>query len=262
MQIVIVIVIFIVISMAERIFGGSLSRTIQEKKDKVTAGMIWKSILMLGISIAALVGFIYVGVEKLSKTEMGEYVLYLLFIPLFATMFFFFNSIILIVRASSMKKIEKEKELGTSPEQNLMKKKKLMDSALFEGHEVRYLLNLEAAENFRQMGNKAVYERTVEAFTMYFEENLILNNYKREPRTISYYELATCKREKKFKFIPGRGMAKIRLSDGSKWWLYVSCYDREGDNEMQTRALWKHINEHCGMEVMEQKDLEKMLVYF
>ena len=78
---------------------------------------------------------------------------------------------------------------------------------IFKGRESDYLENLAAAA--RTFGN--LYDIVSSSYTLYYDDYIYLNNYKKEGLRITYTQLAEYKKNGDFKYNRGRGIVTLML---------------------------------------------------
>lgn len=122
------------------------------------------------------------------------------------------------------------------------------ENVIFKGYEYQYLENLAAAS---RMVAKSVYERVVSSYTLYYEDYLYLNNYKKEGKNITYQQLAECKKSGNFKYNKGRGIVTIKLDDKQKYQMFVCGSDTDRTKETEiTEQIADFLQKKCGMQIV------------
>lgn len=122
------------------------------------------------------------------------------------------------------------------------------ENVIFKGYEYQYLENLAAAS---RMVAKSVYERVVASYTLYYEDCLYLNNYKKKGKHITYQQLAECKKNGYFKYNKGRGIVTIKLDDKHKYQMFVCGSDTDRTKEAEiSRQIADFLQQKCGMQIV------------
>ncbi len=120
------------------------------------------------------------------------------------------------------------------------------DGVIFRGRERDYLENLAAAA--RMFGN--MYNIVKSSYTLYYEDYLYLNNYKKEGLRITYDQLAECRRNGGFKYNKGRGIVTLKLQ-GKKYLMYVCGSDTDRTKEAEiTMQIASFLQEKCGVQIV------------
>lgn len=124
---------------------------------------------------------------------------------------------------------------------------------IHKGYEFQYLENIAAAARMMNMSktNASLYNRCEASYTLYYEDRIYLNNYKKQGIYITYEQLADCKRNGNVKFNKGRGIVKLKLEDNSKWQMFVCGADKDRDKEQViTNEIKELINQKCGIQII------------
>jgi len=126
------------------------------------------------------------------------------------------------------------------------------EAVVFKGYEYQYLENLAAGARLMKMSktNASVYYRVVESYTLYYDECIYLNNYKKEGRKITYQQLAECKNSGNLKYNPGRGIVTLKLNK-DKYLMYVCGADKDRVKEQEiTGQIAAFLQEKCGVKIV------------
>lgn len=122
------------------------------------------------------------------------------------------------------------------------------EGVVFKGRELNFLENLAAAK--RLVGN--MYKMVSASYTLYYDNYIYLNNYKKEGLRISYAQLAECKRNGKFSYRKGRGIVTLKLEDKKKYLMYVCGSDTDRAKEVEiTKQIAAFLKEKCGMDIVD-----------
>lgn len=121
------------------------------------------------------------------------------------------------------------------------------DGVVFKGRERDYLENLAAAS--RMLGN--MYNIVSSSYTLYYEDSLYLNNYKKEGLRITYTQLAECRKNGGFKYNKGRGIVTLKLQGKKKYLMYVCGSDKDRTKEAEiTNQIASFLQEKCGLQIV------------
>ena len=121
------------------------------------------------------------------------------------------------------------------------------EGVVFKGREKDYLENLAAAA--RMLGN--MYDIVSSSYTLYYEDYIYLNNYKKEGLKITYSQLAECKKTGGFKYRKGRGIVTLKLEGKKKYLMYVCGSDTDRSKEAElTEQIAAFLQEKCGLQIV------------
>lgn len=121
------------------------------------------------------------------------------------------------------------------------------EGVVFKGRERDYLENLAAAA--RMLGN--MYDIVSSSYTLYYEDYIYLNNYKKDGMKITYSQLAECKKNGGFKYRKGRGIVTLKLDSGKKYLMYVCGSDTDRAKEAEiTAQIAGFLQEKCGVQIV------------
>lgn len=121
------------------------------------------------------------------------------------------------------------------------------EGVIFKGRESDYLENLAAAA--RMVGN--MYDIVSSSYTLYYEDYIYLNNYKKEGLRITYAQLAECKKNGGFKYNKGRGIVTLKMQDKKKYLMYVCGSDTDRIKEAEiTKQIASFLQEKCGLQIV------------
>jgi len=126
------------------------------------------------------------------------------------------------------------------------------ESVVFKGYEYQFLENLAAGARMMKMSktNASVYYRVAESYTLYYDEYIYLNNYKKEGIKITYQQLAECKNSGGLKYNPGRGIVKLKLGK-NKYLMYVCGADKDRVKEQEiTKQIAAFLQQKCGVKIV------------
>lgn len=121
------------------------------------------------------------------------------------------------------------------------------EGVVFKGREKDYLENLAAAA--RMLGN--MYDIVSSSYTLYYEDYIYLNNYKKEGMKITYRQLAECKKNGGFKYRKGRGIVTLKLEGKKKYLMYVCGSDTDRIKEAEiTEQIATFLEGKCGLNIV------------
>lgn len=121
------------------------------------------------------------------------------------------------------------------------------EGVVFKGREKDYLENLAAAA--RMLGY--MYDMVSSSYTLYYDDYIYLNNYKKEGLKITYSQLAECKKNGGFKYRKGRGIVTLKLDNGKKYLMYVCGSDTDRAKEAEiTEQIAAFLQDKCGVQIV------------
>lgn len=121
------------------------------------------------------------------------------------------------------------------------------EGVVFKGRERDYLENLAAAA--RMFGN--TYDIVSSSYTLYYEDYLYLNNYKKEGLRITYTQLAECKKNGGLKYNKGRGIVTLKMQGKKKYLMFVCGSDTDRTKEAEiTQQIASFLQEKCGLQIV------------
>lgn len=126
------------------------------------------------------------------------------------------------------------------------------EGVVFKGYEYQYLENLAAAARLMKMSktNASVYNRVVASYTLYYDECIYLNNYKKDGMKITYQQLAECKNSGNLKYNPGRGIVTLKINK-EKYLMYVCGADKDRAKEQEvTGQIAAFLQQKCGVQIV------------
>lgn len=131
----------------------------------------------------------------------------------------------------------------------------LQENVIFKGYEYQYLENLAASARMMKMckTNTFMYKTCLASYTLYFEDHVYLNNYKKEGLNLTYQQLAEHKRNGNLKFNRGRGIVTIKLENKQKYLMYVCGSDKDRDKEPEiTKQIAEFLKLKCGVDILSK----------
>ena len=99
--------------------------------------------------------------------------------------------------------------------------------------------------------NASMYDRCVASYTLYFEDYIYLNNYKKDGIRIAYQQLAECKKNGNLKYNKGRGIASVKLDNKEKYLMFVCGSDKNREKEQEiTKQIADLLEQKCGVQIV------------
>ena len=123
------------------------------------------------------------------------------------------------------------------------------ESVVFKGYEYQYLENIAAATRMRKT-SPSVYNRVAASYTLFYDDCIYLNNYKKDGLKITYQQLAECKNSGNLKYNPGRGIVTLKMNK-SKYLMYVCGADKDRVKEQEiTGQIAAFLQNKCGVKIV------------